>query len=89
MASVNSGVEAWRGLVMLLTEFRFLIPGSFEMRKKKSCHHCRRDWRMVWNAGERVQRKPISGLITVWTGRRAGSRMGGYDYAPLPQFPLI
>lgn len=35
MASVNSGVEARRGLVMLLTEFR-LIPGSFEMRKKKS-----------------------------------------------------
>lgn len=34
MASVNSGVEAWRGLVMLLTDFRFLIPGSFEMRKK-------------------------------------------------------
>lgn len=75
---------------MLLTEFRFLIPGSFEMRKKKiRCHHCGRDWRMVWNAGERVQRKPIFGLITVWIGRRAGSRMGVYDYVPAPQFPLI
>lgn len=78
--------------MMLLTESPFLIPGSFEMREKKKkirCHHSGRDWRMAWNAGEGVQREPMSGLITVGTGRRVGGWMGVMTYAPTPQFPLV
>lgn len=44
---------------------------------------------MVWNAGEGVQREPMSGLITVETGRRVGGWMGVMTYAPTPQFPLV
>jgi hypothetical protein len=42
---------------------------------------------MVWNAGEGFRGSsvsPISGLITVWVGRRVGGWDGGYDHAPNP-----